>query len=89
MPNIPPVERLAKQLCKALATAPDAETARHALATLRDLRGEATVGVAVALAVGRQWLVERDGALFLTGHGMAVATKSRSGIAHEKRAAVF
>jgi hypothetical protein len=86
MPNIPPVERLAKQLCKALATARDPEAARQALGAFRDLRGDATVGVAVALAVGRQWLVERDGALFLTGHGMAVAIKSRSGIPHKKRA---
>jgi hypothetical protein len=86
MPNIPPVERWAKQLCKALATTRDPQTARQALATFRTLRGEATVGVAVALAVGRHWLVERDGALFLIGHGMAVAVRSRSGIPHKKRA---
>jgi len=87
MPDIPPLERLAKRLCKALAPARDPEAARQALLTFQNLCGDdTTVDVAVALAVDRRWLVAREGVLFVTGRGMEIAARSRSGIPRKKRA---
>jgi hypothetical protein len=85
MPDIPPNERLAKQICKALTPQPSAEASRDIISSFMQSAFDRNVKEAVELAVARQWLVVQDGTYFVTTAGMKVALRSRAGIQRKRR----
>jgi hypothetical protein len=85
MPDIPPDERLAKQICKALTPSRGAEASRDIISSFMQGAFDRDVQEAVELAVARQWLVVQNGTYFATPAGMKVALRSRAGIQKKRR----
>jgi hypothetical protein len=83
MPNIPRVERLAKRLCKALATVD--QPSGSVIASFKTGSIDRDLPLALELAVARQWLQVRDGSYALTRSGELVGVRSRSGVLHKRR----
>jgi hypothetical protein len=86
MPNIPRLERLAKQLCKALATVD--QPSSSVITSFKDGSIDRDLLLALELAVARQWLQVRNGSYALTRSGERVGVRSRSGVLHKRRVIV-
>jgi hypothetical protein len=76
--QVPPLERLARRICKA-ATAPNTGDAGTVIASFKQRSRIATVDAAVELAITKQWLRLDGNSYILTQAGAEMGRRSGTG----------